>query len=883
MSWKTIDGKFTKEQSGGYLNASNPQIEIITTANVTLKMVFSTPLGGSSVGIISSLVSAKSQSGYSNLKSPDSIISKSRFLLTDKISHNVNVIPGRYICLLSLQKPGLIGDFKFQIEMAEGIKSVSLVENLSKTIRYNWNYWNGGHMSTFVPQYLLDVKETIKFSVLLIDGNAQNSKTMFVTKALKDNVRRQRYHDEEVLFESKYWAMKSLDFDFQLTPGRYILFVCGKGQKIPYTLQLRTTSNQYSIDMLYDRASKEPKLREYACEEVLKKYRDPQKSILLVKNPLTELMGYCQKWKLKFKDARFPPFSNVSINKEDERGSSTAVRSCHTWRRMNMIGNEPSVFKDGTDSTDIVQGSLGDCWLMTSISSLGENEEELKKHIFPLTYNPYGFYIVKIYYEGYYRYIIIDDYLPVNEDGTPRFGDSKDYDEFYVSIFEKAFAKKFGSYRALTGRSISVALDILIGGTIRCLDHKKQEEVWNALFEGTQQKSLMVTATAGEGEEPVGNGLVSGHAYTVIGAYKLSDGIRLVEARNPWGNGEWSGAFGDHDSRNWTNQRKREVEYENKNNGVFFMTLSDFCQHFSYTYVCSMIPRLFPWKKRIIGNWNAQFGGCQHEKGMNPRHRLIIKENNTNVRIRLTRSKNKIVDSMRLIMVKGELDHDEQNKNIPDDRFFKRSGFIITSSVSIDGTIEQAGTYYLYCCVSNHRTDETYDLNMWASKGFSLYTAPQSISKKKEQQTKTAVVVKNPPSQQQQTKKKNYSFFVNRWWKPCGGYLSANNPWLQLYVDEQGTSNVNVLLRRTDKNKVVGIMMVIIKQGAVVPKGGYIQEHQILQKTPYYITNRCEMNVALPYNPKPYFINISLQYPIGSAAYQVDVKSSKKIRLFYQP
>jgi Calpain family cysteine protease len=47
-------------------------------------------------------------------------------------------------------------------------------------------------------------------------------------------------------------------------------------------------------------------------------------------------------------------------------------------------------------------------------------------------------------------------------------------------------------------------------------------------------------------------GLESGHAYTVLGAYTLSDGTQLIHMRNPYSSdSSYSGAWSDNDSR-WT-------------------------------------------------------------------------------------------------------------------------------------------------------------------------------------------------------------------------------------------------------------------------------------------------------------------------------------------
>jgi len=49
----------------------------------------------------------------------------------------------------------------------------------------------------------------------------------------------------------------------------------------------------------------------------------------------------------------------------------------------------------------------------------------------------------------------------------------------------------------------------------------------------------MSAGTTGQGEEDLGMGIISGHAYTLIGAYDVMDANfepeSLVKLRNPWG------------------------------------------------------------------------------------------------------------------------------------------------------------------------------------------------------------------------------------------------------------------------------------------------------------------------------------------------------------
>jgi len=62
----------------------------------------------------------------------------------------------------------------------------------------------------------------------------------------------------------------------------------------------------------------------------------------------------------------------------------------------------------------------------------------------------------------------------------------------------------------------------------------------------------MVTGTTYKSQ----NGLVRGHAYTVVGVKELTvSGTkhRLIKIRNPWGSERYTGEWNDNDTR-WTPQ-----------------------------------------------------------------------------------------------------------------------------------------------------------------------------------------------------------------------------------------------------------------------------------------------------------------------------------------
>merc|ERR1719324_2107971 len=116
--------------------------------------------------------------------------------------------------------------------------------------------------------------------------------------------------------------------------------------------------------------------------------------------------------------------------------------------------------------------------------------------------------------------------------------------------------------------------------------------------------SASIPSTPGEIEHHRDDGLVEGHAYSLLRVehIKFSDkakdkekDFRLVQLRNPWGKLEWTGAWSD-GSKEWAANPDvaRKVNYTDEPDGLFWMSLDDFCSCFGNIYVS---PSSMPTKK----------------------------------------------------------------------------------------------------------------------------------------------------------------------------------------------------------------------------------------------------------------------------------------------
>ena len=95
------------------------------------------------------------------------------------------------------------------------------------------------------------------------------------------------------------------------------------------------------------------------------------------------------------------------------------------------------------------------------------------------------------------------------------------------------------------------------------------------------------------------NGLISHHSYTLISAHNLMNGVKLLKLRNPWGNGEWTGAWSDKWT-GWTPELKSELQVVEADDGQFFIALEDFLTHFCLTIIAV-------WQEKEVSHCEARY------------------------------------------------------------------------------------------------------------------------------------------------------------------------------------------------------------------------------------------------------------------------------------
>ena len=280
------------------------------------------------------------------------------------------------------------------------------------------------------------------------------------------------------------------------------------------------------------------------------------------------------------------------------------------WRRPEdfMIIDEsrglrkPTVFYDTIDPSDIKQGVLGDCWFMSALATIAERPSLVERLFITKEFNPNGVYRVKLCKNGEWISVTVDDYFPCFPLGGPIFSRNHG-NELWALILEKAYAKLHGSYFALRGGYSSEALLDLTGCPTLSLtfdddDVKNRIEsasFWEEVKTYEDEGYLLSVSTPGEDrwadqgwvDDEENSGLSPGHSYTILQVREYKQ-HRLVCLRNPWGNFEWKGDWGQ-SSNLWTDEIKQAIKPNLAgDDGSWWMCYEDMLKNFYCLNVCKV-------------------------------------------------------------------------------------------------------------------------------------------------------------------------------------------------------------------------------------------------------------------------------------------------------
>ncbi|XP_009698201.1 PREDICTED: calpain-13, partial [Cariama cristata] len=321
------------------------------------------------------------------------------------------------------------------------------------------------------------------------------------------------------------------------------------------------------------------------------------------------LRAFCLSQGLLFEDTTFPAHvSSIGPNLIPE----DKLRRIQ-WKRPIELQRNPYLIKDGVSRFDIMQGEIGDCWMLAALGSLTLQKQFLE-NVLPKDQGFQGDY-AGIFHFRFWQYgdwvdVVIDDRLPFLN-GRYLSVQPRTSNEFWPSLLEKAYAKLRGSYQNLHGGYLSDALVDLTGGVqVQFSLKDPPPDLEEILKAADKSQCLMGCSTSGPLRRNIElrNGIVQGHAYTITGAVKIrykSGWKHIIRIWNPWGHGEWKGPWSD-DSPQWDHvePKCREALLRIKDDGEFWMSCENFQEQFSWLYICNRTPTFLDFGDQNSTTWS---------------------------------------------------------------------------------------------------------------------------------------------------------------------------------------------------------------------------------------------------------------------------------------
>ncbi|KAK7195146.1 cytoskeleton-associated protein CAP5.5 [Novymonas esmeraldas] len=260
----------------------------------------------------------------------------------------------------------------------------------------------------------------------------------------------------------------------------------------------------------------------------------------------------------------------------------------------------------------IDEGALGDSWLMCAAATIAEEEAAVRSLFSQGTKaeKAVGAYRVTINKNGWWRTVIVDDYLPtINR--VPVFARSRDNpSELWASLLQKAYAKVHGSYAAVTGGDALQALVDFTGSPMYRFDKEweaaatsasKAEALAASLVQFSRVGASIVLSTPGHTSESylgrrqtsdpaafraryAAVGLRGGYTYFVERVVTVKKRRALLfKLRNPWrSSARWTGPW-SYGAAQW--KENPDVcsvcgAQEDPHDGSFWMEWEDVSKYF---------------------------------------------------------------------------------------------------------------------------------------------------------------------------------------------------------------------------------------------------------------------------------------------------------------
>eukprot|EP00830_Metopus_es_P003775 TRINITY_DN13506_c0_g1_i1.p1 TRINITY_DN13506_c0_g1~~TRINITY_DN13506_c0_g1_i1.p1 ORF type:complete len:778 (+),score=93.28 TRINITY_DN13506_c0_g1_i1:1-2334(+) len=336
--------------------------------------------------------------------------------------------------------------------------------------------------------------------------------------------------------------------------------------------------------------------------------------------------------KFKFVD----PDGSLTLSSKQQSKFSKWVRSDKLFAYDSRT-IKPQYIAHSINGYEVMQNAVGDCSVVSSLAVAAHYEFKfcykkslISSNIYPQDengnpiYSPTGKYIVKLFLNGLWRMITLDDFFPVTHSGTPLCATSKK-GKLWVSLLEKAYLKVKGGYN-FKGSNSSTDLYAFTSWMPEKVDLKTADRktLWEKIYGGVNNNDCLITISTGQVEDEEKIGLKGNHAYAVLEVIQ-EGGVHIMLVKNPWGNFRWNGKYSTSDTLNWNEPLKKKLHFYDLaeyDNGIFWIDFDSVIENFDNLDI-NWNPSLLVYRRSVWDMWNAaNLGNDEYNLLRNPQYAI---------------------------------------------------------------------------------------------------------------------------------------------------------------------------------------------------------------------------------------------------------------------
>ncbi|KAI9741018.1 MAG: cysteine protease [Cirrosporium novae-zelandiae] len=318
--------------------------------------------------------------------------------------------------------------------------------------------------------------------------------------------------------------------------------------------------------------------------------------------------------------------------------SSLQQRVFLAWKRPNeLLDQKSKVSASGEAGTvkiypemssqvpiDLVQDITSDCSVIASLCSSIARERRghpkiLTTVFFPYdrhnqrpSFSPNGKYIFKLYFNGCFRKVTIDDRLPASKTSRSiHVVDRNNPGVLWPALLEKAYLKVRGGYD-FPGSNSGTDISMLTGWIPEQLflhdEDLESNALWDRIVKSFASGDVLLTLGTGKisTEEETHLGLVPDHDYAVLDVCIVHGQPRAL-IKNPWANATRQNGGRTQNNKRFNTFTKDLEESlpsdEPRISGTFWVTSFEIFQHFEYLYL-NWNPKLFSYCENVHFTWD---------------------------------------------------------------------------------------------------------------------------------------------------------------------------------------------------------------------------------------------------------------------------------------